>query len=56
MVRGLNGRLVFHAAAVLFALVVAWPAAAQSTGMLRGVVKDASGQPVAGAKVSIDMN
>ena len=58
MVRRLNARL-FHlawlAGAVLLALAIALPAAAQSTGMVKGVVKDASGQPVEGAKVSIDM-
>src|SRR6185503_963837 len=36
-------------------LALAVPAAAQSTGMIKGVVKDASGQPVEGAKVTIDM-
>jgi tetratricopeptide (TPR) repeat protein len=55
MVRGLNGRLACVAGAVLFALVVALPAAAQSTGLLKGIVKDASGQPVDGAKINIDM-
>jgi len=58
MVRRLNARL-FHlawlAGAVLLALAIALPAAAQSTGMVKGVVKDTSGQPVDGAKVSIDM-
>jgi len=56
MVRGLNGRLLCFAGAALFALVVALPAAAQSTGILKGVVKDASGQPVEGAKISIDLS
>ncbi len=56
MVRGLNGRLVCLAGAALFALVVALPAAAQSTGLVKGVVKDASGQPVDGAKINIDMS
>jgi Flp pilus assembly protein TadD len=55
MVRGLNGRLAVLAGAALFALVVALPAAAQSTGIIKGVVKDASGAPVDGAKVSIDL-
>src|SRR6516225_3940031 len=58
MVRRLSARL-FHlawlAGAVLLALAIALPAAAQSTGMVKGVVKDTSGQPVDGAKVSIDM-
>ena len=55
MVRRLNGRLpwlVACAAVVTLALVS--PARAQSTGMVRGVVKDASGKPVEGAKISID--
>lgn len=55
MVRRVNGRL-WLAGAALLALAVAAPAAAQSTGMVKGVVKDASGQPVDGAKVSIDMS
>jgi len=55
MVRRLNGRLawlVVCAAVVTLALVS--PALAQSTGMIRGVVKDASGKPVDGAKINID--
>ena len=56
MVRRLNGRLPWLVAcAAGFALSLASPAAAQSTGMVKGVVKDAQGQPVEGAKVSIDM-
>jgi len=55
MVRGLNGR---HgrvmACAALFALALAMPAAAQSTGLVRGEVKDATGKPVEGAKILID--
>src|SRR6185295_16445532 len=35
-------------------LALVSPALAQSTGMVRGVVKDAAGKPVEGAKVSID--
>src|SRR6478672_13220366 len=55
MVRGLNGRHRYVVACTaLFALSLAVPAAAQSTGMVRGVVKDAAGKPVEGAKVSID--
>jgi tetratricopeptide (TPR) repeat protein len=55
MVRGLNGRHRWLVAcAALFALALAMPAAAQSTGMVRGVVKDATGKPVEGAKVLID--
>jgi tetratricopeptide (TPR) repeat protein len=56
MVRRLNGRHFWLAAgAALFALAIALPAAAQSTGMVKGVVKDASGQPVDGAVVTISM-
>ena len=51
MVRGLNGRHGWlMACAALFALAVATPAAAQSTGLVRGEVKDATGKPVEGAK------
>jgi tetratricopeptide (TPR) repeat protein len=55
MIRRVNGRFLWLAGAALLALAIAQPAAAQSTGMVKGVVKDASGQPVDGAKVSIDM-
>src|SRR5215510_9471523 len=55
MVRRLNGRLLWLAGVALLALSIASPAAAQSTGMVKGVVKDAQGQPVDGAKISIDM-
>src|SRR5258708_19248579 len=55
MIRGLNGRHPWLVAcAALFALALAMPAAAQSTGMVRGVVKDATGKPVEGAKIMID--
>jgi tetratricopeptide (TPR) repeat protein len=55
MIRGLNGRHPWLVAcAALFALALALPAAAQSTGMVRGVVKDATGKPVEGAKIMID--
>jgi tetratricopeptide (TPR) repeat protein len=55
MVRRLTGRLPWLAAcAALIMLAIALPATAQSTGMVRGVVKDATGKPVEGAKVSID--
>ncbi len=55
MVRGLNGRHPWLVAcAALFALSLAIPAAAQSTGLIRGEVKDAAGKPVEGAKVTID--
>jgi Flp pilus assembly protein TadD len=42
------------ACAALFALAVSTPASAQSTGLVRGEVKDATGKPVEGAKVMID--
>ncbi|HMF99066.1 MAG TPA: tetratricopeptide repeat protein [Vicinamibacterales bacterium] len=55
MIRGLIGRHRWLVAcAALFALSLTLPAAAQSTGMIRGSVKDASGKPVEGAKISID--
>jgi len=46
--------LTWGASAAQFVLAIALPVTAQSTGMVRGVVKDASGKPVEGAKVSID--
>jgi Flp pilus assembly protein TadD len=56
MVCRLNGRrpwlMVF---AAVLAVAIALPAAAQSTGGVRGLVKDAKGEAVEGAKVSIDM-
>ena len=56
MVRRLNGRPPWLlVVAVVRRAGVAAPAAAQSTGMIKGVVKDAKGQPVEGAKVTIDM-
>ena len=55
MVRRLNGRLPWLVAcAAVFTLALGSPAFAQSTGMVRGVVKDAAGKPVEGAKVTID--
>jgi tetratricopeptide (TPR) repeat protein len=55
MVRRLNGR---HAwlpmLAAVAVLALAWPAAAQSTGLVKGVVKDEKGQPVDGAKITIE--
>src|SRR4051812_1623108 len=55
MVRRFNGRLPWLAAcAAVLSLALASPALAQSTGMVRGVVKDAAGKPVEGAKVNID--
>ena len=55
MVRRLNGRLPWLVAcAAMLSIAFASPALAQSTGMIRGVVKDAAGKPVEGAKVNID--
>src|SRR5438309_1989110 len=58
MIRRLNGRhawlLMCAGVAALAALTLAVPAAAQSTGILKGTVKDEKGQPVDGAKISID--
>ncbi len=55
MVRRLNGRHAWLVAcAALVAVTMAVPASAQSTGMIRGIVKDATGKPVDGAKVTID--
>ena len=55
MVRRLNGRLPWLVAcAAVLSLAFVSPALAQSTGMIRGVVKDATGKTVEGAKVNID--
>lgn len=55
MVRRLNGRQLWLVTrAVALALAIALPAAAQSTGMVRGTVRDASGKPVDGATIKID--
>jgi tetratricopeptide (TPR) repeat protein len=55
MVRRLNGRLRWLVAcAAVLTLALVSPALAQSTGMVRGVVKDATGKPVDGAKINID--
>jgi len=56
MVRRVSGRLLWVSIVAVAALLASRPAAAQSTGMVKGVVKDASGQPVEGAKVNIDMS
>ena len=56
MVSRLNGRLPWLVVFVTaLSLAVAAPAFAQSTGMIKGVVKDTNGQPVEGAKVMIEM-
>jgi tetratricopeptide (TPR) repeat protein len=55
MVRRFNGRHPWLPALAFFAaLAVAWPVAAQSTGLVKGLVKDDKGQPVEGAKVTIE--
>lgn len=55
MVRRFTGRLSWVVAcAAVFTLALVSPVFAQSTGMVRGVVKDPSGKPVEGAKVNID--
>jgi tetratricopeptide (TPR) repeat protein len=57
MVCRMNGRLPWLVACVaVFALAIALSVAAQSTGMVKGVVKDMQGQPVDGAKVVIEMS
>jgi tetratricopeptide (TPR) repeat protein len=57
MVRRICGRPSWLFTVALFAsLAVAVPALAQSTGMLKGTVKDDKGEPVDGAKVVIEMN
>ena len=57
MVRRLNGRFTWLiGCVVLIAGAIAMPATAQSTGMVKGVVKDVQGQPVDGAKVTIEMS
>lgn len=56
MIRRSNGRQAWRVVlAGIAALAIALPAAAQSTGMIKGTVKDEKGQPVEGAKISIDM-
>src|SRR4051794_14397735 len=42
-------------AIVLAISATTYPAAAQTTGMIQGVVKDAQGQPVEGAKITIEL-
>jgi tetratricopeptide (TPR) repeat protein len=56
MVRRLNGRRLWLSMFTLIAaMAVALPAAAQSTGVVKGVVKDDKGQPAENAKVSFDL-
>lgn len=55
MIRRLTGRHGWLVGlAGIAALSIALPAAAQSTGMVKGTVKDEKGQPVENAKISID--
>ena len=55
MSAALSGQRVLSlACAVIVALAVALPATAQSTGMVKGKVYDAKGQPIEGAKVTIE--
>lgn len=55
MVRRVNGRrLWLPAFAAIAALATALPVAAQSTGLVKGVVKGDKGQPVEGAKITIE--
>src|SRR5262245_9276173 len=55
--RIINGRPTWLSMlAIVAALATAVPAVAQSTGMVKGVVTDDKGQPVDGAKVTIEMN
>ena len=57
MVRRINGRPTWLSMLAIVALMAtAVPVAAQSTGMVKGVVTDDKGQPVDGAKVTIEMN
>ncbi len=57
MVRRISGRPSWlSVVAAVAALAIALPVAAQSTGMVKGLVQDDKGQPVEGAKVTIEMN
>jgi tetratricopeptide (TPR) repeat protein len=57
MVRRICGRPSWlFTVALIASLVAAVPAFAQSTGMVKGVVTDDKGQPVEGAKITIEMN
>lgn len=56
MVRRFSGRPLWLATvAAIAALTLAVPASAQSTGMVRGTVSDDKGQPIEGAKVTIEL-
>jgi tetratricopeptide (TPR) repeat protein len=54
MFRATSGRVTGLAVTVLALGLVAAPAAAQSSGMIRGKVVDAQGQPVEGAVIAIE--
>jgi tetratricopeptide (TPR) repeat protein len=55
MVRRFDVRRVWLPLCLAAALLApVWPAAAQSTGLVKGVVKDEKGQPVEGAKITIE--
>jgi tetratricopeptide (TPR) repeat protein len=57
MVRRISGRPAWlFVLALVISLVSIPPAFAQSTGMVKGVVTDDKGQPVADAQVTIEMN
>ena len=57
MVRRISGRLscLSAVALIVLSLAAAVPAFAQSTGMVKGVVLDDKGQPVEGAKITVEM-
>jgi tetratricopeptide (TPR) repeat protein len=56
MVRRFSGRPSWlFTVALIASLVAAVPAFAQSTGMVKGVVTDDKGQPVDGAKITLEM-
>jgi hypothetical protein len=54
MLRFITARRLAAVLAVLAAVALSVPASAQSTGMVKGRVLDAQGQPVEGARVSIE--
>jgi tetratricopeptide (TPR) repeat protein len=55
MIRRTHGRRGWLlVCASVASLLAALPAAGQSTGMVKGTVKDAKGQPIEGAKITID--
>ena len=55
MVRRFNLRRAWLPVCIAVAMFVSvWPASAQSTGLVKGTVKDEKGQPVEGAKITIE--